>query len=246
MLSPATDNFSHSPLVSIITVVFNGQYELARTIASVKEQIYCPTEFIVIDGESTDGTFDVIRLHENEINLVISEPDEGIYDAMNKGIAKAQGEWLIFMNAGDTFASENSLNEAVRMIDESVDVVFSDWIYRETSIRAEADFTRLNVRHQSVLYRRSLHQRYGQYVVGRGVTISDYLFFLSIAHRSWRYSPTPISVCDAAGASGKPKHFYQRVACELIFGKRSVWGCCAILMLHPLYRFVKLTILRAR
>lgn len=246
MLSTASDNFSYPPKVSILTVVLNGQYELPRTIDSVRAQIYRPTEFIVIDGGSKDGTLDVIRIHENEIDLLISEPDEGIYDAMNKGIAKAQGEWLIFMNAGDTFASDDSLNEAVKIINERVDVVYSDWIYRETSIRAKADLTRLNVRHQSVMYRKSLHQRYGQYVVGRGVTISDYLFFLSIAHRSWRYCPTPISICDAEGASGKPRHFYQRIACELIFGQRSVWSCCAILMLHPLYRFVKRTLLRAR
>jgi glycosyltransferase involved in cell wall biosynthesis len=234
------------PTISILTVVFNGREEIARTISSVLEQTYTHLEFIVIDGGSTDGTLDVIRRHEGGIDVLISEPDEGIYDAMNKGIAAAHGDWLIFMNAGDIFAAANSLQQVAMMIDDDVDVVFSDWIYRETSVRAKADLSRLNVRHQSLVYRRNLHWKYGQYLVGRGVTISDYLFFLSIAHKHWMYCPAPIAICDAVGASSRPRHFYQRIACELIFGKRSVLACCGILLLHPLYRLVKRAILRVR
>lgn len=246
LMSPITDDLAHPPTISIVTVVFNGKHEITETIASVLAQTYRHYEFIVIDGGSQDGTLDVLQFHENEIDLVISEPDEGIYHAMNKGIACARGEWLIFMNAGDTFAAVDSLSQAVNMIEESVDVIFSDWIYRETSKLVKADYARLNIRHQALMYRKYLHQSYGQYIVGRGVTISDYLFFLSIAHKRWAYCPVPIAICDAAGASGKSRHFYQRIACELIFGKRSVWACCGILILHPLYRLVKRTLLRIR
>jgi hypothetical protein len=143
------------------------------------------------------------------------------------------------MNSGDEFVAPNSLSKAVAVTEPDVEVVYADWIYREDGQIVKADFGRMNVRHQSVMYRKSLHDVFGLYVVGRGVTISDFLFFLSIANRRWKYSDQPISICDKAGASGKPMHFYQRMAIELIFARRSRLRVAAILLLHPLYRFLK-------
>ena len=194
---------------------------------------------VVIDGGSTDGTLETIRQHAAAINDWISESDEGIYHAMNKGVALADGEWLLFMNAGDEFVSFDALSSAVAVAGPDLDVVYSDWIYRENSTFAKADFARMNVRHQSIMYRKSLHGVFGLYVVGKGVTISDFVFFLSIAKTRWAYCARPISICDKAGASGKPTHFYQRMAAELLFGRRSRLSVAAILLLHPLYRFLK-------
>jgi len=89
------------PVVSVITVVFNSAGLLERTLTSVLGQTYPNIEYIVIDGGSKDGTVDIIRKHEDRIAYWISEPDRGIYDAMNKGLAAATGDFLWFLNAGD-------------------------------------------------------------------------------------------------------------------------------------------------
>ncbi|WP_242092374.1 glycosyltransferase family 2 protein [Aestuariivivens sediminicola] len=94
-----TDN----PLVSIITVVFNGEKHLQQTIDSVAQQTYKNIEYIIIDGKSTDGTLDIIKRNESKITRWISEPDEGLYDAMNKGIDLASGELIGIVNSDDWY-----------------------------------------------------------------------------------------------------------------------------------------------
>ena len=90
-----------APHISIITVVRNGAADLARTIDSIRRQNYPCLEYVVIDGASTDGTLDVAKDNADIIDVFISEPDAGIYDAMNKGINRSRGEYLLFLNAGD-------------------------------------------------------------------------------------------------------------------------------------------------
>jgi len=98
-------SFKDKPLITIITVVFNGKKYLEETIQSVINQTYDNVEYIIIDGGSTDGTLDIIKKYEDRIDYWVSERDKGIYDAMNKGIDLASGKWLNFMNAGDRFYS---------------------------------------------------------------------------------------------------------------------------------------------
>lgn len=93
----------NNPLVSIITVVYNGEKYLEQTIQSVINQGYSNIEYIVIDGGSTDGTVDIIKKYQNHIDYWISEPDKGLYDAMNKGIKKANGELIGMINSDDWF-----------------------------------------------------------------------------------------------------------------------------------------------
>lgn len=95
--------------ISIITVVFNDKIGLENTILSVTNQTYDNVEYIIIDGGSTDGTIDIIKKYENKIDYWVSEKDDGIYDAMNKGIDVASGKWINFMNAGDSFYNNNIL-----------------------------------------------------------------------------------------------------------------------------------------
>lgn len=90
-------------LLSVITVVFNGAATIERTITSVLEQSGENIQYIIIDGGSTDGTLDIIKKYEDKIAYWISEPDEGLYDAMNKGIKKATGEWVSFINSDDWY-----------------------------------------------------------------------------------------------------------------------------------------------
>ena len=97
------------PKVSVVTVVFNGLANIEPTIQSIIGQNYSNFEYIVIDGSSSDGTLEIIKKYELSINYFISEKDNGIYDAMNKGIDACTGDWVIFMNCGDLFFDNNVL-----------------------------------------------------------------------------------------------------------------------------------------
>jgi glycosyltransferase involved in cell wall biosynthesis len=99
------------PKVSIITVVFNAEQDIEDTIRSVVNQTYQDKEYIVIDGGSTDSTISIINQYKNNIDVLVSEKDGGIYDAMNKGLALAKGEWVSFMNAGDSFYTNEVITE---------------------------------------------------------------------------------------------------------------------------------------
>lgn len=97
---------SETPLVSIITVVYNGEKYLQQTIESVMGQTYGNIEYLVIDGKSNDSTLEIIKNHEKHIDLWISEKDEGLYDAMNKGIRLAKGELIGMINSDDWFEKD--------------------------------------------------------------------------------------------------------------------------------------------
>ncbi len=99
------------PLLSIITVVFNSENFLEKTILCVKSQTYDNIEYIIIDGNSSDSTLDIIKKYNDFIDFWISEPDKGLYDAMNKGIEYAKGDFLWFLNSGDLIYSNNTVEE---------------------------------------------------------------------------------------------------------------------------------------
>ena len=112
---------------SIITVNFNNKEGLRKTIESVIHQSFCDFEYIVIDGGSTDGSMDIIKEYESHINYWVSEPDKGIYNAMNKGILKAQGDYINFMNSGDCLYDNNVLNNTLPYL--TADIVYGRLFY---------------------------------------------------------------------------------------------------------------------
>lgn len=116
---------SNSPKISIITVVYNNRNNFYKTIESVKHQNYKNIEYIVIDGGSTDGTLEEIKRNNDVVNKWISEKDSGIYDAMNKGISIATGDYIWFLNGGDMIYSPNTLNEVFTSCKEA-DVYYGD------------------------------------------------------------------------------------------------------------------------
>lgn len=126
----------NKPLFSIVTVVYNGEKCIEATINSCVQQSFDSKEYIIIDGLSNDGTIDIIDKYRGNINVFVSEPDGGIYHAMNKAISLAKGEYLIFMNCGDVFYDKevlSNVNTFLKSSDESPDVLYGDTIFRYKS-----------------------------------------------------------------------------------------------------------------
>ena len=118
------------PTVSIITITYNAERFLERTIQSVVAQKATDIEYIVIDGASTDGTLDIIKRYEKQITTWISEPDQGLYDAMNKGLHRATGQYVWFMNAGDELYDSQTLPALLTRIQATnADVYYSDALF---------------------------------------------------------------------------------------------------------------------
>lgn len=122
---------SHTPLVTVVTVTFNAGNLLEETISSIISQDYPNIEYIIIDGGSQDNTLNIIDAYQDHIHYWISEPDKGIYDAMNKGITKANGEWINFMNAGDTFFSRTTISEISHNFSLEYDLIAGDIQYHD-------------------------------------------------------------------------------------------------------------------
>ena len=120
-----------NPRFSIITVTYNAEKVIEETIQSVITQTYKNYEYIIIDGASKDNTLSVIDKYKDMISRVVSEPDKGLYDAMNKGIAAATGDYLCFLNAGDSFHEDDTLQLMVHSIN---DEALPDVLYGETAI----------------------------------------------------------------------------------------------------------------
>ena len=113
--------------ISIITVVYNNVSEIKDTIESALNQTYPYIEYIIIDGGSTDGTAQIIEQYSNKLAFWCSEKDAGLYDAMNKGIAKATGQWISVLNSGDVYTTNNALEMALKQVEgKNVDVIYGD------------------------------------------------------------------------------------------------------------------------
>ena len=164
---------SQTPLCSIITVVYNAESLIERTLRSAALQTVQDYEHWIIDGASTDGTLKEVENYRHARMHVVSERDKGIYDAMNKGLARAKGKYVIFMNAGDEFYDNHVLERALKQNDGA------DFIYGETAVVDEAGNilgnrrlsppNQLNwrslqrgmcVSHQSIFMRRELAEPY--------------------------------------------------------------------------------------
>jgi glycosyltransferase involved in cell wall biosynthesis len=148
------------PLVSIITVVFNGKNHLEETIQSIVNQTYKNLEYIIIDGGSTDGTLDIIYQYDTKIDYWLSEKDGGIYDAMNKGIKQASGDWLLFIGADDCLFSGDVI-ASVSFLDFKNHLLISGCVIYDTGTKvcSRLGFSTLlhnTVHHQSSFYNSKL------------------------------------------------------------------------------------------
>lgn len=117
---------NNHPCVTIISVTLNNSDALETTIKSIINQTYPNIEYIIIDGGSSDNTSSIIQKFTNKISLYVSEADKGIYDAMNKGVQLSTGEWVIFMNAGDSFNNKNVINNIFKSPRHQTDIVYGN------------------------------------------------------------------------------------------------------------------------
>lgn len=196
--------------ISIITVNLNNKAGLRKTIESVVNQTYKDIEYIVIDGGSTDGSVDVINEYADKINYWVSEPDKGIYNAMNKGIVKATGEYLQFLNSGDWLCDNEVIEKVSQEIKWDDEIVIGNlvldyegrFIVKTNPRRICAEhFLKRGITHQSTFIKRDLFEKYGYY--DENLTIaSDYDFFinvLAIKNANYKFINLNISYFDVNG-----------------------------------------------
>jgi len=177
------------PKLTVLTASYNSLEGLRRTVASVSSQMYANYEHVVVDGGSSDGTADWLARNGDRINW-ISEPDDGIADALNKGLDMASGEWILVLHADDTFADRHSLEQVAPFLKTATDIVSCDVLFetpdRSRLIRSRGFSPWINFKttipHQGAFCRDSLVSRIGTFDTSLRVVL-DYEFFLR-AHRS--------------------------------------------------------------
>lgn len=174
------------PLLSIITVNYNNCEGLKRTINSVFSQVSSNFEYLIIDGGSVDGSKELIAEYSNRVNYWISEKDKGIYNAMNKGIMKANGDYVLFLNSGDILHDDNVLAK----LDDNIlkhDIIYfnsqfvdeqTDYVHQYPDILSFNYFLKYSLPHQASLIRRTLFDEVGLYDENYKIC-SDWAFFLS-------------------------------------------------------------------
>jgi glycosyltransferase involved in cell wall biosynthesis len=209
----------NNPKISIITVNLNNAAGLDKTILSVAKQNYSDLEYIIIDGGSTDDSNDVINRNGKVISYSISEKDKGIYNAMNKGIVKATGEYLLFLNSGDTLINENSLQ---RLTDQgkNADIIYGDIKMSENSKSREVIFPQSlsfkfffinSLPHPCTLIRKELFNVIGYYREDFKIA-SDWAFFvLAICKYNCSYQHVNETIADfvLGGVSSTQLHIIE-------------------------------------
>jgi len=187
---------NHNYLVTIVTIVLNGKSHIEQTIRSVLNQNYAPIEYIIIDGGSTDGTLSLIEAFTDKIDYFISEPDSGIYDAINKGISLANGSLIGIIHCGDYYET-NAVSEAVAgFIKSGADIIYGDISYIEEhhgltiNLIKKSDHhnlkTNMSIFHPATFVHRTCYFQYGLYDLSFRIA-SDYDYFLKLFLRGVKF-----------------------------------------------------------
>ena len=246
---------SHSefPLVSILTIVYNGENYLEQTIKSVIEQTYSNIEYIIIDGNSNDGTLDIIKKYEDCIDYWISGGDDGISDAMNKGLSLSSGEYIVFIHSDDYLINSTCVEEVITQR-EGYDIIICDVLFGSESKRLvsrEFNFWmnfKIGICHQGAICKRSVFYCVGVFDRVFKITM-DYDLFLRAYHHGLSVKKVPIilSMMRDTGISSKQdwtsllqrfneekKVHYKNCSSNLMY-------CCYFLywFLYPKYRLIK-------
>jgi glycosyltransferase involved in cell wall biosynthesis len=205
------------PKFSIVIPIYNAGETIAGTLTSIVDQTFKDFEIIVIDGVSTDSTIPIISefARRDERIIIKSEPDSGVYDAMNKGIACSKGEWILFCGADDTLYNQNVLEDVFKLMSE-VNAVFvygdvimggdTQWASKGTLYAGEFDLKKLlkqNICHQAIFYKREIFERLGHFDNNFKVA-ADWDFNLRcFAKERVAYIKKTIAVYSAGGISDR-------------------------------------------
>ncbi len=243
---------SDNPLITIITVVFNGKDHIERTMQSVLRQTYNNVQFIIIDGGSTDGTVDLIRKYEAAIDYWISEPDSGLYDAMNKGITASNGSWLNFLNAGDVFHDDDVLQRIARETADAAagyDLIYGDTLetdqrgatFYRTSRQPQYVTVGMFACHQSMFFS-ARSMRLFLYDTSYRVAADYHLVARLVANKmAIKRVPYPIATINVPGISSMMMVEYQndcwRVKKQIL--QVPVFLRCAAFAKHLAAKFIK-------
>ena len=200
------------PLLSIVTINLNDRDGLARTLASVASQSFADRELIVVDGGSTDGSVELIRASGALVSDWLSERDRGVYDAQNKGLARARGTFVLFLNSGDSLAAPDAL-ERLLAGPPPEGIVYGDALVEHVGGRREpwtfpdrATFEFLmhgSLAHPATVIRREVFDRIGPYDANLKI-VADYELFLRaivMERVTTRHVPYPVAVHVAGGLS---------------------------------------------
>lgn len=174
--------------ISIITINYNNSQGLKRTIESVINQTYNEIEYIIIDGGSTDESLEIIKRHQTKINYWISEPDKGIYNAMNKGVMQASGDYLLFLNSGDWLCNKNVMFNNIQHLKENQSIIYFNIYYVDTSNGVKKLFEypdklsfyfffNQTICQQSIFFKKDLFENYGLFRDDLKI-ISDWEFIM--------------------------------------------------------------------
>ena len=174
--SEKENHVTKQPLISVLTAVYNNAAIIEEAITSVRSQSYQNIEYVVVDGGSTDGTKDILKRHESSIDICISEPDDGLYDALNKAIRLATGEYIIFLHSDDVFHNTDSLQTLVtKVLEKDAEICLSSVVITDKEMRRIIRHyppykpTKWLFRigcmppHPGCLFKRSLHNDFGYY-----------------------------------------------------------------------------------
>ncbi len=195
--------------LSIIITTFNSEKYIPAIVNNIKAQTFNDYELVIIDNVSADNTIALIKEFADNINVnIISEKDKGIYDAMNKGISNAKGEWLYFMGTDDCFADEDVLQNVYPFLKKENDVVYGDSIWMPENIKEEGEwgypvFINRNINHQRIFYRKELFQQYGALNLKYKIASDHEMnirFFCNSAIRK-KYVPVTIATFHSGGFS---------------------------------------------
>jgi glycosyltransferase involved in cell wall biosynthesis len=176
---------SDRPLISVIIPAYNAEKTIKTAVLSVLNQTYQPVELIVVDGASKDNTLQVLsELQQVKSFKVISEKDKGVYDAMNKGITSATGEWLYFLGADDELYNNDVLQKVFGSVVPAADMIYGNiWLTEQKKVYG-GPFGRWkilmkNVSHQAIFYKRQLFEIFGTYDLSYPI-LADYVFNLKL------------------------------------------------------------------
>lgn len=205
--------------ISVVTVCYNAVKTIEDTMLSVLNQTYDNIEYIIIDGGSTDGTVDIIKKYADRLAYWVSEPDKGIYDAMNKGIDAATGDYINFMNSGDSFVNDNTLSLIAKELNPVYEIIYGDTIfkapaceYRRKTLPLDNILHCMPFGHQSTFIKLSLMKavKYDTSFKSSG----DYHFFYNCYLKNIPFHHTPIDVAKYENGNGISIDNYRLVLKE--------------------------------